>query len=58
MFIDEVRARRGVNVEGGVQYPGEVATPPNAMSCEYQPREHLHPTYMEWLSHNEDTYFR
>ena len=55
MFIDEVRARRGGDV--AVRDHVEAAAPAS-ISCDYQPNGHLHPSYMEWFNHNEDSYFR
>ena len=61
MFIDEVRARRdGDEVvaprEGGDQEQGGGSVV--VSSGVYQDRGHLHPSYMEWFSHNEESYFR
>ena len=66
MFIDEVRARRdGDEVRARrdgdeVRAPGDAGDQEHAgvSSPEYQDRGHLHPSYMEWFSHNEDSYFR
>jgi hypothetical protein len=58
MFIDEVRARRGGEVVGINQFPGEASGPASVMNSDYQASRHLHPSHTEWFNHNEDTYFR